>query len=51
MLRLRRNNLQTLMDLSPELREDADRAHKERFVAIQSLGQKREDAEGEVSPA
>ena len=49
MLRLRRNNLRTLMDLSPELREDVDRAYKERLAAIQSLGQKKEDVDGKVS--
>jgi hypothetical protein len=45
MLRLRRRNLETLMDATPDLRSSVHRAYKERLVALESLGN------GESAPA
>lgn len=51
LLRLRRKNLEMLMNISPELREDVDLAYKERLAAIQTIGHKKDGIRGEVSPA
>jgi CPA1 family monovalent cation:H+ antiporter len=50
LLRLRRENLRELLDLSPELRDDVNRAYKERVAAIETMGKKSQD-KGKVSPA
>ena len=52
MLRLRRRNLETLMALSPDIKQSGQRAYKERLAALESLTTE-ESAPGasEASPA
>ncbi len=52
MLRLRRRNLETLMDITPDIRSAVQRAYKERLAALESLGnQESSPSEGQASPA
>jgi hypothetical protein len=52
MLRLRRRNLEKLMELSPETREAVDRAYKERLTATASLNDAGRVPEGgQTAPA
>jgi len=52
MLQLRRRNLETLMDIAPDIRNAVHRAYKERLAVLESLGDQEASAsEGHTSPA
>ena len=52
MLRLRRRNLEKLMDMAPDIRSATKKAYKERLAALESLGNEESSpAAGIASPA